>query len=131
MFDYAALDLGTVRPLIREFGQLVTLKTPGVDSTPNDDYDPVTGLPGTGGQVPPPVQVQVWGVNVGLTRDFVARVGSENIVAGDQVFLLDASVPPMANTQLVTADGIVYSIVRVETLAPAGVAVMHEVQVRP
>ena len=113
---YPSLAL-TADDLLSEFGQPVTIRHT------ESAYDPATGTTtetitdtGTVGAKLPYGDRQIDGTLI-LSNDeqlYVSPVGVSSIVPGDRV--------------IIGSDA--YSVVRVKTTAPAGVDVIHELQIR-
>lgn len=117
-FDYADLAL-TADELLREFGAGATLSR-----TIAGGYDPATGI-----SAPESVDVQ----NItAVCIDFDAKfIDGSLIVRGDkQVFVSAADVAlPLAGDKF-TWQGGEFSVISVTPLAPAGVDVLFELQIR-
>lgn len=115
-FDYAA-SAATANRLIANFGQAVTLTR-----TVAGGYDPVTGTTS-------PDVVQAATVKAALlpysNGDKLAAGGM--VKAGDcKAYIApSAAFAPNALTTLTDSAGIVWQLESVETLAPAGVAVLY------
>lgn len=116
-FDYAEMA-ATAAELLAEFGAPVTLTriTPGT-------YDPDTGTVAS--------TTAAHTAN-GVKLDFEQRhIDGTNILQGDQRVYLDpliAATPQAGDTLTVGAK--VFTVVASRPLAPAGVVVLHDVQVR-
>lgn len=116
-FDYASTALDAAE-LLAEFGALVTLTriTPGV-------YDPITGTV---------VNTEVTHTANGVKLDYEQRqIDGTNILQGDQRVYLDpliAEAPQTGDTLTVGTE--VFTVVKSRPLAPAGVVVLHDVQIR-
>lgn len=117
-FDYNKTAATALRILTR-FGAPVTVgrETPGV-------YDPETGTNAAG-------SVQSW-TPQGVKLDYAEReIDGTSIKAGDQRVYMSAAAgldPTAGDT--VTLGAEVWRVVASRTLAPAGVAVLLDVQVR-
>ena len=116
-FDYAE-TAATAAELLAEFGAMVTLTriTPGA-------YDPASG------EV---VNTEVTHTASGVKLDYEQRlIDGTNILQGDQRVYLDPliSEAPKAGDKLTVGVG-VFSVVKSRPLAPAGIVVLHDVQVR-
>lgn len=117
-YDYAKAAATALRLLTR-FGSAVTVTrvTPGA-------YDPETGTNGSG-------STATW-TPQGVRLDYSAReIDGTLILSGDQRVYMSAEPgldPQPGDTVTLGAD--VWRVVRSHTLAPAGVAVLLEVQVR-
>lgn len=108
-------------------GQEVTLHQPGSEGT----FDPVTE---TTSGASPPVDHYGSGVEDGYSAEMVA---SGAVLAGDVKFLLSpvtlqgAALPtPVADSWTLTKDDGVWTIKKVQRIAPAGMAVLYELQLR-
>ena len=117
-FDYAN-SAATALRLLTRFGQALTVtrETPGA-------YDPVTGTDAAGTS-------QTW-TPQGVKLDYSQReVDGTSIKAGDQRVYMsaEAGLDPEAG-DLVTIGSEAWRVVVSRTLAPAGVAVLLDVQVR-
>lgn len=116
-FDYIA-SAATASRLLAKFGQVVTLSrgTPGV-------YDPVTGDTTGGGVESQTASAVLLPYKLG---DAFADGALVNV--GDRKCLIEAAGldwEPDALTTLTDAGGEAWQLERVETLAPAGTAVLH------
>lgn len=117
-FDYAKTATTAQRMLAR-FGAPVTVtrETPGA-------YDPTTGTSTAGSS-------QSWTPS-GVRLDYTQReIDGTNIKAGDQrVYLstVDGMTPTTGDAVAIGTE--VWRVVISRPLAPAGVAVLHDVQVR-
>ncbi len=116
-FDYSE-TAATAAELLAEFGAQVTLTriTPGV-------YDPATGTVVNSGATH---------VASGVKLDYEQRaIDGTNILQGDQRVYLDpliAAAPQAGDTLTIGAE--VFTVVKSSPLAPAGVVVLHDVQIR-
>ncbi|URA07139.1 virion structural protein [Xanthomonas phage Mallos] len=115
-FDYAGLKL-EVDELLAEFGTDCQIKRelPGT-------VDPVTGVPSGGNE-----QVtNVLGVLVSYEEKLV---DGETIMRGDRQALVQATVEPLFGDTFVELGGS-WSVVNVQAVNPAGVALVYILQVR-
>lgn len=116
-FDYASTAVDAAE-LLAEFGATMTLTriTAGV-------YDPATG------EVP---QTTTTHTANGVKLDYEQRhIDGTNILQGDQRVYLDpliAAAPQTGDTLSVGTE--VFTVVKSRPLAPAGVVVLHDVQIR-
>lgn len=116
-FDYSEAA-SVASELLADFGALVTLTriTPGV-------YDPDTGTVTNTGATH---------IANGIKLDYEQRaIDGTNILQGDQRVYLDplmAATPQAGDTLTVGAE--VFTVVRSRPLSPAGVCVLHDIQVR-
>lgn len=125
MEDWAAAAADVAEGLA-EAGQTVTLNTPGART-----YDHTTGATTSS----PTTTVTASGV---VESYSAFSIDEDKVKTGDIKLLLspralDGSdvAPPVADKTTITlADGVTWRVVRNEPLAPAGVAVMHKVQLR-
>ena len=107
----------TVTELLDEFGREMALRRMAESS-----YDPATGETTGGGQVDLPT--------VGLFRSMTAEYAATNqVLAGDRLAIIDASQEPRASDRLV-AGAEVLTIVRIESINPAGTPLAYRLQVR-
>lgn len=117
-YDYNKAAATAARMLAR-FGQPVTVTR----STPGG-YDPETGTNGAG-------STQTW-APMGVKLDYAQReIDGTNIRAGDQRVYMSAFSgldPQTGDTVTIGAEA--WRVVTSRTLAPAGVAVLLDVQVR-
>ena len=107
------------RQLLQEFGAQAQLRRAGYDT-----YDPQSGT--TTPDDPPDTAV------FAIMVDYDAEYRSRSLVqVGDKrVFMsVPTGVPPRLSDQFVWMDG-VWTIIEVVDYAPAGVAVLYELQVR-
>ena len=116
-FDYAATARDAAE-LLAEFGAPVTLTriTPGV-------YDPATGTVVNSGAT-----YTATGVKLNYEQ---RAIDGTNILQGDQRVYLDpliAAAPQAGDTLTIGTD--VFTVVASRPLSPAGVVVLHDVQVR-
>lgn len=116
-FDYAE-TAETAAELLTEFGAMVTLTriTPG-------GYDPSTGTV---------VNTEVTHTAAGVKLEYEQRlIDGTNILQGDQRVYLDPLIAeaPQAGDKLNVGTE-VFNVVRSRPLAPAGIVVLHDVQVR-
>lgn len=116
-FDYAATAIDA-SALLAEFGAPVTLTrvTPGA-------YNPETGtVTNTGATYTAP----------GVKLNYEQRaIDGTNILQGDQRVYLDpliAVTPQAGDTMTVGTE--VFTVVKSRPLAPAGICVLHDVQIR-
>lgn len=110
---------------------------PGVTltRTPKAEYDRTTGKTVA---ADPVVTLGVGLVfDYGLHASGTGTVGSSLIAAGDrQLYLASLTVAgveipaPLKNDKCVAPDGVEYNVESVKTLAPAGVPVLYDVQLR-
>lgn len=117
-FDYAAAAADAAE-LLAEFGATVT-----VTRTTAGTYDPDTGTTGAGAS-------QTWTPS-GVKLEYSASaVDGTHILSGDQRVYMSAvpGLDPKAG-DTVTLGAEVWRVVISRTLAPAGVAVLLDVQVR-
>ena len=107
----------TADDLLAEFGQPVTIRH--TEST----YDPSTGSSS---------QTVTDTVTVGAKFPYGDKaINGTLILSGDeQIYLSPVGVSSLAVGDRVIFGADTYSIVRIKTIAPAGVAVVHELQVR-
>ena len=115
-FNYASMAATATR-LLTNFGQAMAIRR-----VTGAAYNAVTGAV-TGGTSADTACV---GLFVGINASFAANF---DIVAGDQIAIVDASIAPVLSDRLVVS-GVVYSIVSVQTIGPAGVMVAYKLQVR-
>lgn len=117
-FDYAN-SAATALRLLTRFGRPVTVtrETPGA-------YDPATGTDAAGTS-------QTWTPS-GVKLEYTQReIDGTNIKAGDQrVYMSAAAGLDPQPGDAVTLGAEVWRVVKSSTLAPAGVAVLLDVQVR-
>lgn len=116
-FDYSE-TAATAAELLAEFGAQVTLTriTPGV-------YDPATGTVS---------QTGATHTASGVRLDYEQRyIDGTNIMQGDQRVYLSPTiaVAPQTGDRL-TVGAEVFNVVASRPLSPAGVVVLHDVQVR-
>lgn len=116
-FDYAE-TAATASELLAEFGAMVTLTriTPGV-------YDPATGT------VP---NSETSYTAKGVKLDYEQRfIDGSNILQGDQRIYLDPLIAETPKTgDKLTIGAEVFSVIASRPLAPAGIVVLHDVQIR-
>lgn len=109
----------TAKELIAEFGQPLTLmrETGG-------GFDNITGtpIPGTVEELP------CQGVWLEISEQINTALGG-TVQAGDRVVMLDASQEPL-QADLLLVDQSPWSIVKIQPIAPGGVALAYYVQVR-
>jgi len=117
-FDYAGLK-DTVDALLAEFGQDCELRRAGAPVT----VDPVNGTV-TGGAP------QVFEV-IGVVVDYEEKlVDGETIMRGDRQAYVQASVQPKQGDVFAEASGVTWAVVDVNSVNPAGTAVVHALQLR-
>jgi hypothetical protein len=121
-FDYAA-TAAEAADLLGEYGQSVTLtrKTPGA-------YDPETGAVSASGATH---------TGMGCAFEYAQRdIDGTEIKRGDQRLYLspkqtDGSAMPTPQTgDTVTIGSLIYAVMASRPLAPAGIVVLHDVQLR-
>ena len=121
-FDYAR-SAATAERLLQKFGQAVTLVRP---STQPPTYDPATGIS-------TPVVPATY-AGRGAVFDYKQTDVSQSLVeAGDQRLLLSAAAPmvePMTSDDVVLANGKTYTVQRGGEVAPAGVVILFDLQLR-
>lgn len=117
-FDYAGLRV-TVDALLAEFGQSCEVRRVGTPVTIDQVDGTVTG--GT---------TQVFPV-IGVVVDYEEKmVDGEVIVRGDRQAYVQASVQPKQGDTFAEASGATWAIVNVNSVNPAGTAVVHALQLR-
>ena len=117
-FDYAGLK-DTVDALLTEFGQDCELRRAGAPVT----VDPVNGTV-TGGAP------QVFEV-IGVVVDYEEKlVDGETIMRGDRQAYIQANQEPKQADTFAEANGVVWAIVDVNPVNPAGLAVVYALQLR-
>lgn len=118
--NYADLRDKTVAPLLKAYGQPVTLR-----KVTTGTYDPITGLASTGVTVSYPGNV--------LVEDYSVRdIDGTVIQQGDKKVLLsltNTTVTPTTADNL-SIGGVTYSIQNVNSLEPGGVSVLYTIQAR-
>lgn len=117
-FDYAR-TAATAQRLLERRGRAVTLtrKTTGA-------YDPATGAPGAG--------MTATHAGTAVLLEYAQRdIDGTHIRVGDQRAYIapDLAVTPQTGDTL-TVGGDTWSVIASRPLAPAGVIVLHDVQVR-
>lgn len=132
-FDWGATAQDTLEALVDAGGA-----EPGVTltRTPKGAYDPALGEAAPSGA---PIVTR----GVGLTFDYglqnsgAGTSGGSLIQAGDRQLLLSSltaagvAIPlPVKGDSCLAPDGVTYNVENVKTLAPAGVAVLYELQLR-
>lgn len=115
-FDYAGLK-EDVDQLLAEFGD-----TCQIVKTTNPVVDPVTGEPSGGGTT----STDVLGVLVSYEEKLV---DGETIMRGDRQAIVQAEVEPVFGDVFVELGGS-WSVVNVEAVKPASLAVVYILQVR-
>ena len=116
-FDYGALAT-SAQLVIADFGQPVTIST---DTLPV--YDPVTGTATT---------TQLDETSVGVITSFESKdVNNTSILQSDKKLILSA----IGITQIKSNSSVVigteqYSVISISKVAPAGVTVIYELQLR-
>lgn len=115
--NYNELKL-TARQLLKEFGREVSL----IRRT-GDTYTPDNGLvKGT--------EQTIRGPAVNFPFKKSDRLRPDTLIqAGDEQVIIELSVKPRS-TDLIDLDGVVYSIIDVENIAPAGVNVIYILHAR-
>lgn len=115
-FDYAGLKVD-VDGLLAEFGDTLQLVKETAATV-----DPVTGEPSGGGSVSTDV--------LGVLVDYEDKVvDGETIMRGDRQALVQATVEPAFGDTLVE-HGVTWSVVNVESIKPASLALVYILQVR-
>ena len=106
----------TARRLVEKFGGPMTLQVVNQSA-----YDPATGtaaLPASSHQF------------VGVKLDYQQReIDGKLVLVGDQKVYMPAALSPKFG-DLILVDGSVFKVIRSKPLAPGGVLVFSEVQVR-
>lgn len=117
-FDYAR-HAATAQRLLERFGRAVTLtrKTPGA-------YEPATGAPGVG--------TTTTHAGTAVLLEYTQRdIDGSHIRMGDQRAYIapDIEITPQTGDTLTIGEE-VWSVIASRPLAPAGVVVLHDAQVR-
>lgn len=115
--NYNELKL-TARQLLKDFGRPVS-----VVRRTGDTYTPNNGLvPGT--------EQTITGFAVNFPFKKSDRLRPDTLIqAGDEQVIIELSTKP-ESTDLVNLDGVFYSIIDVENIAPAGVNVIYILHAR-
>lgn len=121
-FDYAA-TAANARRLLANFGQPVTLtrQTGGT-------HDPVTGQ--TSGETPATYTTDGVLLNYGTKESGELRRAGVDIVSTDRKLICGTFDVEPALSDVITAGGKDWTIMRTKTLDPAGTSVLHEIQLR-
>lgn len=120
-FNYSK-TAATVTRLLQRFGASATLT-----SVTGGTYDPSTG--GSTGETTTNTTVTAAVFDFSDKQDGAQFLPGTLILAGDkQVFMAVGTAPVPGNT--LTWQSVIYQVVAVKTLAPAGVAVLYELLVR-
>ena len=115
-FDYAGMAATATR-LLKNYGQPMAIRR-----TTGDTYSPITGV-STGGTTADTANVGVFAtISNAFATDF-------DIVTGDRIAVVDSTIAPLVSDKLVVAT-VVYSIINVQSISPAGVPVAYRIQVR-
>jgi hypothetical protein len=114
-FDYAGLRTSTVLPMIQQFGMAITYRRY------TDVFAPTTGT-----NTRTAVDTSAYGV---VTEYRLSEIDGTLVQSGDRKVLSANIQEPRVGDALVIAL-LVYQIVGVRAVAPAGVAVLYEIQVR-
>ena len=126
MADYTA-DRRDARESLKEAGAIVALSwTPAPTSNAPD------------ASLPEPVTVRAWGVQLEYSANKQGTQADSLIQAGDKQILLAALIDdgeevlpePPPECACIAPDGIEYVVKLVKPLAPAGVAVMYDLNIR-
>jgi hypothetical protein len=121
--DYASLQK-TAANLLKNAGMPIVILRP--DGTAGV-YDPVTGTYAATGS---DTSYTVSGVVVGVTVGY-AMANAGNIEARDRLVYVSAGGVVPVPTDRVRIDGAAWGIVKIDTIAPAGIPVLYTLQVRP
>jgi hypothetical protein len=121
--DYAELAV-VATGLIKEAGMTMTL----VSTDGADVYDPVTDVTTPAG---PGAETPFMGVLLNIDSKYAQKVGTENIQLRDMLVYMEPSVVAPKMEDSIRIDGETMDIVNVERVAPAGIAVLYILQVRP
>ena len=121
-FDYAAKAATALR-LLTKYGQAVTLRVSGAAV-----YDPNT-------QTSTPVQTDY--PRIGAVFDYTFQHAGETLQNGTmamasdrQCWLSSGTIKPPVSSQIVLADGSLWTIADVKATDPSGVAVVYECRIR-
>lgn len=124
MFDYAELA-GTALELLEEFGQAVTIQAAAL----SPEYDPATGTVAGG--------LLTSYTGTGAVFDYATRdIDGTQVQAGDQRLLLAVTctdgtdMPEPVAGNLAVLGSTTWRVMNSRPLAPGGVTVVHEVQLR-
>lgn len=118
------MNTASIAQTLKAKGQPMTL-TRAVAGT----YDPVTGL--ATGATTATYTVQGITTNYNSQTRLAAQMRPDSLIlAGDKQAIIDAAVIAPAPGDTLTIAGIVWQVIAVDTVAPAGVAMMHKCQVR-
>lgn len=118
-FDYSRIA-ALARAQLDRFGQTVTLRTVG-----SGTYDPESSTVDEASTTNVKRKAALFNYERGLTE----REGTL-VQAGDKRCLMEAGIVPTPDQQVVTADGIVYGIVSIQEVNPAGTPVLYELHLR-
>lgn len=113
---YENLRDKTAAPLIRKYGQPITL------TIPSGAFDPVTG------KKAPAVPATYPGYAVEGEYTVTERTGTQVLEGDKRLYCVD--IPEPAQGQTITVGRAVYKVVRVAPLSPGGVSILFDVQVR-
>lgn len=114
------MNAASIAQTLRDKGQAMTLTRVSAGT-----YDPVAGT--TTGSTTSTYTVY------GITKSYAAGLTNRPdslILAGDMQAIVDATSIAPAPGDTLTIAGIVWQVIAVDTVAPAGVAMLHKCQVR-
>ena len=107
----------TATRLLTNFGMAM-----GIRRVTGATFDPVAGSVSGGTTADTGTVGVLPTINAGLAANF-------DLVTGDLVAIVDATITPLVSDRLVIG-AVVYSIVAVQSISPAGIPVAHRLQVR-
>jgi len=108
----------TALKLLTKFGQAVDISR---DTT--SSFNPATGITTPG--------AQVTDSGFGASFDYTAQeIDGTNIIKGDIRLILNSVTRTPESGDTVTIDSVVYRLMNVEKIAPAGTVVIYDIQLR-
>lgn len=118
------MNAASIAQTLKAKGQTMTLTRVSAGT-----YDPVTGL--ATGATTATYTVQGITTNYNSQTRLAAQMRPDSLIlAGDKMAIVDAAVIVPVPGDKLTIASVVWQVIAVDTVAPAGVALLHKCQVR-
>lgn len=134
-YDYARIRDDVAAPLLQEFGITFTLSRIENTTVYTKHYDPTTMShywtdtdSNRYDTMPDPVQIEYTGYCI-MQKYQIEQIDG-TLVQADDLRLIATGIPQPKEGDIFSVNGIDYQYVRVDPVAPAGLAVVYKIQVR-